>query len=139
MEYPMRLVSLFASSFLALALGGCVVSTTADPPVVVAGDGVLVVDWTINGSTDPNQCNQSSATRLEIIVDPGVGTASTFSQECQAFGTSITLAPGTYSASAVLVDANGSARTTQIDIDPFTIRGDDELHTPIDFPANSFF
>ncbi len=135
----MRLVSLFASSFLALALGGCFVSSTADPPpVVVAGDGVLVVDWTIHGSTDPNQCNQSSATRLEIIVDPGVGSASTFSESCQSFGTSITLAPGTYSASAVLVDANGTARTTQIDIDPFTIRGNDELHTPIDFPANSF-
>ncbi len=98
-----------------------------------------MLDWTINGSTDSNQCNQASATRLEIIVDPGVGQPSTFSQDCDAFATSITLAPGRYSASAVLVDASGSARTTQIDIDPFTIRGDDELHTPIDFPASSFF
>ena len=49
------------------------------------------------------------------------------------------LAPGSCSASAVLVDANGKARTTQIDIDPFTLRGDDELHAPIDLPASSFF
>jgi hypothetical protein len=135
----MRLVYLFASSCVALALSACTVNTSSDPPVIVAGDGVLVIDWTINGSTDPNQCNQASASRLEIIVDPGVGQASTFSQDCDAFATSITLEPGNYSASAVLVDANGTARTTQVDIDPFTIRGDDELHTPIDFPASSFF
>ena len=135
----MRLVSLFASSCVALALAGCTVTTTTDPPVIVEGDGALVIDWTINGSTDPNQCNQSSATRLEIIVDPGVGQPSTFSQDCDAFGTSISLAPGRYSASAVLVDENGTARTTQVDIDPFTIRENEELHTPIDFPASSFF
>lgn len=134
----MRLVSLFASSVVALALAGCTV-TTSDPPLIVEGDGALVIDWTINGSTDPNQCNQSSATTLEIIVDPGVGSPSTFSQDCDAFGTSISLAPGRYSASAVLVDSNGTARTTQVDIDPFTIRENEELHTPIDFPASSFF
>jgi hypothetical protein len=138
----MKLTSLFASSCLLVALSGCVVRTSTDPIVdtpVVAGDGVLVVDWTINGSTDGNQCNQASATRLEIIVDPGVGQPSTFSQDCEAFATSISLAPGRYSASAVLVDASGNARTTQVDIDPFRIFGNDELHTPIDFPASSFF
>lgn len=136
----MRFLSLFASSCVALALTGCVVgTTTTDPPVVVVGDGALVIDWTINGVTDPNQCSQASATTLEIIVVPSGGHASTFSQDCEAFATSITLAPGTYSASAVLVDANGTARTTQVDINPFTIHGDDELHTPIDFPASSFF
>jgi hypothetical protein len=133
----MRFLSLIASSLVALSLSGCVVSTTSDPPVV--SDGVLVIDWTINGSTDPNQCNQASATRLEVIVDPGSGAPITFSQACEAFATSIDLAPGTYSASALLVDASGTARTTQVDINPFTIRGNDELHTPIDFPASSFF
>jgi hypothetical protein len=128
---------LFASSCVALALTGCVVSSTPDP-VVVTADGALVIDWTIDGTTDPNECSQSSSATLEIIVDPGVGQPTTFSQDCEAFGASITLAPGSYSASAVLVDANGKARTTQIDIDPFTIRGNDELHTPINFPANSF-
>ena len=136
----MRSLSLFASSCIALALTGCFVGTSrSDPPVVVVGDGALVIDWTINGVTDPNQCRQASATTLEIIVVPSGGLASTFSQDCEAFATSITLAPGTYSASAVLVDADGTARTTQIDIDPFTLHGDDELHAPINFPASSFF
>ena len=134
----MRLVSWFASSCVALALSGCVLGSTTDPPIVAVGEGALVIDWTINDTTDPNQCSQASATRLEIIVDPGVGQPSMFSQDCTSFATSIMLAPGRYSASAVLVDANGKARTTQIDIDPFTIRGNDELHTPINFPASSF-
>lgn len=134
----MRLVSWFASSCVALALSGCVLGSTTDPPIVAVGEGALVIDWTINDTTDPNQCSQASATRLEIIVDPGVGHPSMFSQDCTSFATSIMLAPGRYSASAVLVDANGKARTTQIDIDPFTIRGNDELHTPINFPASSF-
>lgn len=40
---------------------------------------------------------------------------------------------------ALLVRSGGHARTTTIEIDAFTIRGDDELHAPIDFPASSFF
>ena len=136
----MRLVSVFASSCLFLGLSGCFVSTSNDPiDTPLPGDGALVVDWTINGSTDPNQCNQSSAATLEIIVVPDVGNAMTFSQDCEYFGASIPLEPGRYSASALLVDSSGNARTTTVDIDPFTIRGDDELHTPIDFPASSFF
>jgi hypothetical protein len=132
----MRLTSLFVGSCLLIGLSGCVV--TSNEPITT-GDGALVVDWTINGSTDPNQCNQSSATMLEIVVVPDIGSPRTFSQDCEAFGTSIQLEPGSYSASALLVDIDGNARTTTIDIDPFTIRGDDELHTPIDFPASSFF
>lgn len=137
----MRLTSLFASSCLFLGLSGCFVSTTNDPvdTTPLPGEGTLVVDWTINGSTDPNQCNQASATRLEIIVVPDVGPSSRFSQDCELFGASIPLDPGGYSASALLVDADGNARTTTITIDAFTLRGNDELHTPIDFPASSFF
>ena len=135
----MRLTSLFVGSCLLLGLSACVVSSTDPTGGGVVGDGTLVVDWTINGSTDPNLCNQSSADTLQIIVVPDVGDPMTFSQDCEAFATSIDLAPGHYSASALFVDSNKKARTTTVDIDPFTIRGDDELHTPIDFPSSSFF
>ena len=137
----MRLTSLFASSCLLLGLSGCFVTTTNDPVDTgpLPGESALVVDWTINGSTDPSQCNQASATRLEIIVAPDVGASSTFSQDCDLFGASIALEPGSYSASALLIDADGNARTTTVPIAPFTLRDNDELHTPIDFPASSFF
>ncbi|MFS8067899.1 MAG: hypothetical protein ACMG6S_16170 [Byssovorax sp.] len=137
----MRLISSLASVCLLLGLSGCFVSTSNDPVGTrpLSGEGALVIDWTINGSRDPNQCNQASASRLEIIVVPDVGRSSAFSQDCDLFGASIPLEPGTYSASALLVDSGGHARTTTIEIDAFTIRGDDELHAPIDFPASSFF
>ena len=137
----MRLTSLFASSCLFLGLSGCFVSTTNDPVDTgpLPGESALVVDWTINGSTDPNQCNQASATTLEITVVPDVGASSTFSQDCELFGASIVLEPGSYSASALLIDADGNARTTTVPISPFTLRGNEELHTPIDFPASSFY
>ena len=137
----MRLVSLFAASCLVIGLTGCLVSTS-DGPVDVGGasDGTLILDWTIDGSTDPDRCNQSSSETLEIIVVPLNGRQSrSFSQTCDLFATSIDLAPGDYEASALLVDSAGQARTTTLDIDPFRIIGNDELSIPIDFPASSFF
>jgi len=139
----MRLVSLFAASCLLVGLTGCVIGSSSDLPkdtTPVAGNGTLIIDWTIDGSTDPNRCNQSSSETLEILIVPADGRQErSFSQACDLFAASIDLAPGDYSASAVLVDAGGNARTTTLDIDPFRILGDDELSTPIDFPASSFF
>jgi hypothetical protein len=138
----MRLVSLLAASCLLVGLTGCVIGSSSDLPegtIPVAGDGTLIIDWTIDGSTDPNRCNQSSSETLEILVVPADGgRARSFTQACDLFAASIDLAPGDYSASAVLVDAYGKARTTTLAIDPFRILGNDELSTPIDFPASSF-
>lgn len=134
----MRLTSLFVGSCLLLGLSGCLVSSNDPTGGTFVGDGTLVVDWTIEGETNANECAQFAATTLQIIVVPDVGGPATFSQDCEAFGTSIQLEPGNYSASALLTDSDGTARTTTVNIDPFTILGDDELHTPIDFPFNSF-
>ena len=139
----MRLSPLISASVFLLGLGGCVVRSTSDPPIVdtspVVVDGTWILDWTIDGSTDPNRCNQSSSTTLEILVEPSAGgQASSYSSWCDSFAASIDLAPGDYFATAVLVDAGGNARTTTLDIDPFRILGNDELRTPIDFPASSF-
>jgi hypothetical protein len=131
-------VSLFSSAVLA----GCVVSSgdpPPPPPTSLPAEGTLTIDWSINGSTDPNQCNQSSAVSIEITVFASADdSGSTFADACNAFITSIPLARGDYAASAVLVDVNDNPRTTVLDIDPFRILGEDELDIPIDFPANSF-
>ena len=122
------------AALLCLLAPACSVETRSEPapaPVVVA-DGTLVVDWTINGTTDPNQCNQGAVTTIDG------GFVGEFQQACSAFATSINLAPGSYTASAVLVDARGTDRTTEIPIDAFTIRDNSELDVPIDFPASSF-
>lgn len=120
----------------ALAVG-C--SSNAQPAVVVAGDGTLTLDWTINGTKDPDQCTQGAATTLDVTVDTIDGVpAGEFQQACDAFATTIHLAPGSYTGSAVLLAANGRDRTTTIQLDAFTIRSDEDLNVPIDFPARSF-
>jgi hypothetical protein len=63
----------------------------------------------------------------------------TFAQDCGAFATSITLDPGDYTATAVLLDSASQPRTTAVNVRPFSILGRDQLNIPIDFPANSFF
>ncbi len=116
---------------------GC--SSTPPPAVVVAGDGMLTLDWTINGTTDPDQCTQGAATTLDVTIDTiDAVPAGEFQQACDAFATTIHLAPGSYTGNAVLLDADGRDRTTTIRLDAFTIRSDEDIDVPIDFPARSF-
>ena len=139
----MRLALGLALVAFASSTAACTASVSPAPepaPVVVATTGTLTVDWSINGTKDPNQCNQGAAAAIQITVtDPGSNPIGTFEQSCTAFATSITLDAGQYLAQARLIDAVGTPRTTTIDINPFTIRGNDDLTTPIDFSASSFF
>jgi hypothetical protein len=126
-------------------LAGCTATVTPTPAptgVVVPTEstGTLVVDWTIKAGTDPGDCQLAGAVSIRIhVVTTDVVDAGTYEQACGAFSTSITLAPGTYEASALLIDGAGQGRTTQVPIQAFTIVGADVLHIPIDFPADSFF
>jgi hypothetical protein len=122
-------------------LSGCVV--VADDPAPAPRSeytGVLVVDWTVDDSTDPEECDQGDAVwlRLSVFTVSGRPVAE-YSDACDAFTTSVELDPGTYYAEALLEDADGRARTTPVEINDFTILGRDSLSVPIDFPARSFF
>jgi hypothetical protein len=102
--------------------------------------GALVVDWSINGTTNPDRCDQSDATSLRVSVFTTSGDpVGDFVDDCAVFSTSIELDPGSYYADAVLEDAAGHARTTPVPIDDFAIRGADTFSVPIDFPASSFY
>lgn len=119
----------------ALVCSGCVVHDDGPPP-----NGTLVVDWTISGTTNDAECSQYGADSIQVTVDDDNGVdIGTFEQSCEAFAESISLEPGGYTASAVLVDSNGKPLTTAVPINRFTIDGDDEFDIPIDFPADSFF
>ena len=137
----MRLVLGLALAALASTAAACTATVTPAPvPVVVSGTGTLTVDWTINGTKDPNQCAQGAAAAIQITVtDPNLNPIGTFEQSCDAFATSITLNAGQYAAQARLIDAVGTPRTTTVNINPFTIFGNDDFTTPIDFSASSFF
>jgi hypothetical protein len=132
--------------FLGLALcalePGCLVEADngPGPPPAAVGSGRLVVDWTIDGDKNPDQCDQSNATTIDITVTTASGApAGEFQQSCQAFATTIDLPAGNYDADAVLLDPGGRDRTTAVQLGAFTIFGDDQLTVPIDFPASSFF
>lgn len=129
------------------ALGvGCTASVDTNPPPppppepIATSQGQVVLDWSINGAKDPNLCYQSNAATLSVEIFDGFGqSAGTFAQDCTAFATTITLAPDNYTASALLLDGNGQPRTTAVPVNPFTIRGSDQLSIPIDFPSSSFY
>jgi len=137
----MRALTLFGFGVVtAIGSTGCVVETSSPPPpATVAESGTFVLDWTIDGSTDPNRCNQSSAATIDIRVYAGGGLSGEYQQACTSFATSISLAPGTYSADAAFVDGAGTERTTRVPINAFTIRGNDTLDIGVDFPASSYY
>jgi hypothetical protein len=127
------------TSVLALALLAAACNNHDD--VVFIGTGVVVIDWTINGTKDPNACVALGANniRVTILTPDGLGGLGDFTQLCEAFATSITLSAGDYAADAFLEDATAAPRTTVVQIAPFTIFGDDQITIPIDFPQSSFF
>lgn len=129
---------------LAVAASACTVQSSSPPPppevLPTVPSGTLVVQWTIDGTTDPNRCNATGAATIRVFVTFDDGSpAGTFEQGCTSFATSISLAPGRYTAGAFLVDVAGAARTTTAPIDAFSIAGNDELRVPVDFPSSSFF
>jgi hypothetical protein len=140
----MRTRAFFAAlPFLAAAVSGCTVTAEPTPAAVVVGTspaGTLIVDWTIELRSDPTDCALVAASTLQVHVFTVSGAdAGTFAQTCTAFSTSIVLDPGSYSATAQLLNDAGQARSTAVAIQPFTLVGNDVLHTPVDFPADSFF
>jgi len=125
------------SGAVLFALPGCFGAT--NDPAPVATSGSLTVDWTINNSTDPNQCNQSVAADIDLIVTtPNGATVDEVTQPCVDGVTTVALSPGVYGGNAALTDAAGTERTTWLSIDPFTIHSGSDLSISVDFPANSF-
>jgi hypothetical protein len=125
-----------AAAALLLSAAGCTVTTSNDG--VVAPAGRLVMQWTIEGSTNPSLCSATGADTFDIIVVDSAGEqVGEWAAPCSAFSTTISvLEPGRYSANAVLMSGNAE-RTTQVPINPFTITSSD-LVIPVDFPADSF-
>jgi hypothetical protein len=118
--------------------GGADVVVGASP---TEPDGTLTLRWTIAGTTDPAACDDNNVDQIDIsITDPNNGDEiAGFQQDCRAFQTDIPLAPGDYAAAARMVDGSGHALTTDVQVAPFTLVGNDQLVQDIDFPDSSFF
>jgi len=109
------------------------------PPPPPQGNAIMA--WTIDEATDPNLCNQSGAATFHVVLYDSTGAfAGEYVQDCSAFATTLFgLYPDTYTGQANLLDANGSPRTTSVDLAPFDVVDGVTVTVSMDFPSNSFF
>jgi hypothetical protein len=127
------------SAFLAplFLLAACSAQATA--PAAPPLESSLTVVWQIDGKTDMTQCTQAGISAIHVVVTRANGDpAGTFDEACATFGANITLDQGSYSAVATLVDVDGTPRTSDEPIQPFTLNGNDEVRVLVDFPTASF-
>lgn len=123
---------------LGLVAPSCVVDS-GPSTAVVAGDGALTVDFTVDESTNPNVCDAEGAASIEVdVFSPGGAAVAQVVDACRAGVTSVGLPAGSFDGTAVLLDGAGHAITTAVDIGPVRIYGGDELVVELDFPADSF-
>jgi hypothetical protein len=101
-----------------------VVETTTPPAPSLS---TLVVRWTISGTRNPDEYAKANATEIEASVSQAGREIGAWRQRCETFALRITLHPGDYEGSAFLLAANGRIRTTTVQMDPFTLRGNDTL------------
>jgi hypothetical protein len=122
-----------------LPVSSCAVSSEPET-VVVSGESVLTVRWTVDGSSDPRACAAEGADAIDLVVETPSGLSVAEAVEgCELSETHIALAPGRYEASAVLLDAGGHTITTAVELGPITIYENDELIVDADFPPDSFY
>jgi len=133
-----------AATAVVLSASATACTIHAETPDLViedsSSDSTLVVQWSIDGITDDEDCFRADAQKIQISIDDMDGIeVGTYLRSCSAFETSISLPPGRYEAFAVMLDGDGRPRTTEVEVDPFRLYGDDSLTIPLDFPLDSFF
>ena len=112
---------------------------TPDDQVESDTDGTVTLAWTIGGSGDSAQCAAEGADQIEIdVYAQNGGQVGSYDEPCTDGSFVISLDAGRFSATAHMLDANGQARTTVVDIDPFDITDDTSFTVPVDFPISSF-
>jgi hypothetical protein len=127
------------TTLLALCLLGCSACVVEDSHSHVHALSTLTVDWTVDGTTDPAQCRQGGTPTLAITLETDLGHhIDDFFPDCEAFGTTIDVDPGSYQLSAVLLDDRGDERTTVVLVPPFDVFEGEDHEIPIDFPAEAF-
>lgn len=138
-----RLGIFAACAALCLPLAaGCTVNTSNDPAptVVPATAGTFSVRWSIGGSFDPAQCDRYRAVTLDLRVYDSAGA---FVQQqlvaCSAMQSSVSLNPGSYTGTMTMTDGANTARTTTLNLRPFSVQSGATTTGDTDFPADSFY
>jgi hypothetical protein len=102
-------------------------------------DGMFVQTWTIQGGTSATSCTVTGATQMRtIIINGGGGVEATNFVACNAFQSSFVLAPGTYTAAATFIGANGLEISKTKLVPPFNITENITTGSTVDFALTDF-
>jgi hypothetical protein len=139
MSIKQKVVWIGSAIWLAAALPGCVVDTTADDVIVVPErTGILTVATTIDGDTNPNACAYWGVDYLELIIYDSFGREFVDAEApCEDFAVSVELPRGDYSADATLIEASGAPVSVTLPLDALRVTPDTELTVEVDFPSSS--
>ncbi len=114
-------------------LSGCLIVDDDDPDV-----GTLTVEWTIDGLRDPADCVGFDVDRLELsLYVGGDQLIDEVEPPCEAFGVTIDLVEGRYSADATLIDRFGGTASTTETLQAVDIVAGTDLVINVDFPIDS--
>jgi len=117
-----------------LSTGGCFFSTSDHPHL-----GTLIVDWTVEGSKDPDACIANAVDRVDVVLRTWDGRfVDEFQENCEEFELAVDLDPGDYEVDALLVDRRGAELTTSVQDDVRIYSGRGTV-SAVDFPPSSFF
>lgn len=124
----------------ALQLSGCLfVADDGDDGFEPLPLGTLTVNWSIDGLSDPIDCEDFGVDRLELVIfDLAGDEVAELSPFCESFGVSVDLPEGSYFADVTLVDSFDRAATLTETLDALDIIGGTELAVGVDFPIDSF-
>lgn len=146
---PLALTRSLVATFALAALIGCSGEATSSDSAALAGTdiestgskpGWLLVDWSIAGGRNVEQCDSSHSATVAVSVSAADGTSQGIHQEtCFAFNATISLAPGDYAARAVLLDGAGNDLTSAVELQPFEIVSGVPSRIPLEFPASAFY
>jgi hypothetical protein len=101
--------------------------------------GVIRQSWTINGSTDPQNCSIRGAAQMRVIaIDQERVVRSTQFAACGDFNISIPLDPGFYDMAATFISADGRAVSRTQTISDVPVADDEETFINLDFVAVTF-
>jgi len=138
-----KLLGILACAALPVALGGCAVEaggTVGPGPGPAPTSGALTVRWSIDGSFDPNLCDVYTAPTMDVrVLSQNDGRLYEQTADCHSFSTTVSLPVGDYTANATLLDPGGHARTTTVNLSPFTVSSGGDVVQDADFPRSSFF
>jgi len=106
----------------------------------VSDPGWLLIDWSIAGDQHAERCDVSHSAAVAVTVAAASGESQRVYQvTCLAFNATIQLAPGDYTAEAVLLDSAGTGLTAPVVLQPFEISSGLPLRVPLEFPASAFY